>query len=77
MEISDSSQFNILLAFPKYLQPAEQCVVLKRRLKFLEDARSFFQMATNLCDWLMKRISSGEECYKSPSRPAGGETMAT
>jgi DNA-binding PadR family transcriptional regulator len=43
MEISDSSQFNILLAFLKYLQPAEQCVVLKRRLKFLEDARSFFQ----------------------------------
>ncbi len=43
LEISNSSQFNVLLAFLKYLQPAEQRAVLKRRLEFLEGARSFFQ----------------------------------
>lgn len=41
-EISNSSHFFTLLAFLKYLQPAEQRAVLARRLEFLEGARGFF-----------------------------------
>lgn len=43
LEISNSSRFFILMAFLKYLQPAEQCAVLVRRLEFLERARGFFR----------------------------------
>lgn len=43
IEISNGSHFFVLLAFLKYLQPAEQRAVLLRRLDFLEGARGFFR----------------------------------
>ncbi len=43
LEISDGSRFFVLLAFLKYLRPAEQRSVLRRRLEFLEGGRSYFR----------------------------------
>ncbi len=43
LDISNGSHFFVLLAFLKYLQPAEQRGVLQRRLDFLEGGRGFFQ----------------------------------
>lgn len=42
VDISDRNRFFTILAFLKYLQPAEQINTLERRLAFLQMGKSFF-----------------------------------